>query len=504
MAVQSASRVPAARCFPKNAAPLRPEREFVLYWMIAARRTRSNFALERAVEYARELGKPLFVLEALRCDYRWANARLHRFALDGMAANRAAFAARDVAYLPYVEPERGAGRGLLAALAARAAVVVTDEYPCFFLPAMVAAAAKQLDVRLEAVDSNGLLPLAATSNAFPTAYAFRRFLQKNLRPHLSEFPKVEPLSRVELAPFGGLPTKLRERWPAASDALLNGDAGALARLPIDHAVAPVELRGGADAAARALKNFLDKRLVDYAEKRNDVEASAASGLSPWLHWGHLSTHDVFRALAAREEFDVAQLSTAAHGKREGWWNLPAHVESFLDELVTWRELGHVFCTHVRDYDRYATLPEWARKSLAAHAKDRREHVYSLDELERGATHDPLWNAAQGELSTTGRMHNYLRMLWGKKILEWSPSPEEAFERTIELNNRWALDGRDPNSYSGIAWCLGRFDRPWAPERPIFGCIRYMSSDNTRRKLRVERYVEEFGPRRARAVQRRLI
>jgi deoxyribodipyrimidine photo-lyase len=504
MSVEPASRIPSARRHPANDRPVRPEREFVLYWMIAARRSRSNFALERAVELARELGKPLLVLEALRCDYRWASARLHRFALDGMAANRAAFASRGVGYLPYVEPERGAGRGLLAALGARAAVVVSDEYPCFFLPAMVAAAAKELDVRLETVDSNGLLPLAATTAAFPTAYAFRRFLQKNLAPHLRELPKVDPLSRVELAPLGRLPRAVTERWPAASDGLLAGDVGEFAKLPIDHAVAPVDFAGGSEAAARALKTFLDKRLVDYAEKRNDVEASAASGLSPWLHWGHLSTHEVFRAIAAREEFDVEQLSTAAHGKREGWWNLPAHVESFLDELVTWRELGHVFCRHVRDYDRFETLPEWARKSLAKHADDRREHSYSLDELERGETHDPLWNAAQGELVRTGRMHNYLRMLWGKKVLEWSPSPEEAFERLIELNNRWAVDGRDPNSYSGIAWCFGRFDRPWAPERPIFGCIRYMSSDNTRRKLRVERYVEEFGPRRARAVQGRLI
>ncbi|MCC6405520.1 MAG: deoxyribodipyrimidine photolyase [Planctomycetes bacterium] len=504
MPLLPASRIPPARRLPKNDRPIRADRDYVLYWMIAARRAGSNFGLERAVELAAELGKPLVVLEALRSDYRWANARLHRFALDGMRANRAALAGRGVTYHAYVEPERGAGRGLLAALGRRAAAVITDEYPCFFLPRMVAKAASELDVRVEAIDSNGLLPLATTTQAFPTAYAFRRHLQKTLAPHLGELPKADPLARTELAPLAGLPRELVARWPDASDALLAGEGPEFAALPIDHSVAPVAFEGGSRAAQRALAEFLDRRLLDYGERRNDVEQGAASGLSPWLHWGHLSVHEIFRALAAREEFVVTQLAPKANGKREGWWNLPAHVEAFLDELVTWRELGHVFCTHVAEYDRFATLPEWARRSLATHAADPRAYTYSRDELERGATHDRLWNAAQGELLATGRMHNYLRMLWGKKVLEWSPSPEEAFERVIELNNRWALDGRAPNSYSGIAWCFGRFDRPWAPERPIFGCIRYMSSDNTRRKLRVDAYIEKFEPRRERAVQGRLI
>ncbi|MCK6446616.1 MAG: deoxyribodipyrimidine photolyase [Planctomycetes bacterium] len=504
MSVQPTSRVPAARRLPKNDAPLRPERDFVLYWMVAARRARSNFGLERAVELARELEKPLVVLEALRCDYQWASARHHAFVLQGMRANRDAFAKHSVAYLPFVERERGEGKGLLLALAKRAAAVVTDDYPCFFLPRMVARAAERLDVALEAVDSNGLLPLAATNATFPTAYAFRRHLQKTLAPHLAALPKADPLARVALKPLTKLPSEITKRWTPANDALLAGEPRELAKLPIDHTVGVVDLEGGTPVAERALKAFLERRLVDYAEKRNDVAASAASGLSPWLHWGHLGAHDVYRAIATRQEFTPEQVAKSASGKKEGWWNLPAHVEAFLDELVTWRELGHVFCRHEPRYDDYATLPEWARRSLAEHARDRREHVYSRDELERGETHDRLWNAAQGELLATGRMHNYLRMLWGKKVLEWSPSPEEAFERLVHLNNRWALDGRDPNSYSGIAWCFGRFDRPWAPVRPIFGCIRYMSSENTRRKLRVEEYVEKFEPRRVRAVQGRLL
>jgi deoxyribodipyrimidine photo-lyase len=167
-------------------------------------------------------------------------------------------------------------------------------------------------------------------------------------------------------------------------------------------------------------------------------------------------------------------------------------EAFLDQLVTWRELGFNFCSRRDDYDRFDSLPDWARRSLAEHAADPREHVYSVDELAAARTHDPLWNAAQRQLVREGRIHNYLRMLWGKKILQWARSPEDALEAMIELNNRYALDGRDPNSYSGISWVLGRFDRPWAPERPIFGKIRYMSSENTARKLKVKEYIRRYG------------
>jgi deoxyribodipyrimidine photo-lyase len=180
------------------------------------------------------------------------------------------------------------------------------------------------------------------------------------------------------------------------------------------------------------------------------------------------------------------------GKRSGWWGLSADAEAFLDELVTWRELGLNFCAQRADYDRYESLPAWARATLERHARDRRPHVYALEQLERAQTHDELWNAAQNQLRVEGRIHNYLRMLWGKKILHWSASPREALAILIELNNKHALDGRDPNSYSGIFWTLGRFDRPWGPEREVFGTVRYMSSESTRRKLRVEDYVARWS------------
>jgi deoxyribodipyrimidine photo-lyase len=229
----------------------------------------------------------------------------------------------------------------------------------------------------------------------------------------------------------------------------------------------------------------------YAEQRSDPDKDAASGLSPYLHFGHLSVHAVFEALAQAEGWSPALLAARANGKKSGWWGLGASAEAFLDEVVTWRELGFNFSALRGDCERYESLPEWARKTLEKHAADPRAYAYTLDDLEHGRTHDPLWNAAANQLRSEGRIHNYLRMLWGKKILEWSASPRRALEVMIELNNKLALDGRDPNSSSGIFWVLGRYDRPWGPERPIFGTVRYMSSANTAKKLDVEGYVRRY-------------
>jgi deoxyribodipyrimidine photo-lyase len=242
-----------------------------------------------------------------------------------------------------------------------------------------------------------------------------------------------------------------------------------------------------------LRRFLDTRLHRYAAERNQPEAEATSGLSPYLHFGHVSAHRVFAELMEREEWSEERLSPKATGSRTGWWGVGEGAEAFLDQLVTWRELGFNMCVSRDDHDRYGSLPAWARSTLEEHEGDPRPHLYSREQLEAGATHDPLWNAAQMELVRHGRIHNYLRMLWGKKILEWSRSPREALRVMIGLNDRYALDGRDPNSYSGILWCLGRYDRAWGPERPIFGKIRYMSSENTARKVRVREYVREHAP-----------
>ncbi|TAH37389.1 MAG: deoxyribodipyrimidine photolyase [Planctomycetota bacterium] len=486
-------RVPQLRIRVLHDAPVRAGGDFVLYWMIASRRPGWNFALQRAVEWAAELRKPLVVLEPLRCGYRWASDRLHAFVLQGMAEHAAWFRGRPSLYHPYVEDMHGAGKGLLSALGRRACAVVTDEFPCFFLPRMLRAAASQVPVRLEAVDGNGLLPLRAVDTQFPSAYAFRRALQRHLPAHLAQAPQPDPLSDARLPRLKALPPSVTRRWPRASAALLATQVGALRALPIDHAVAPVAgTRGGFQAAGAALQRFLAVKLERYGDGRNDPDEDLGSGLSPYLHFGHLSAHQVLAALAQREAWTPQRLGRQAGGRREGWWGMRAGAEAFLDQLVTWRELGFQFCDKRADYDEFESLPAWAQATLGAHRKDPRAHVYTRVQFERAQTHDALWNAAQRQLLGEGRIHNYLRMLWGKKVLEWTRRPEDALEILIGLNNKHALDGRDPNSYTGIFWCLGRFDRPWAPERPVFGTIRYMSSENTRRKLDVAKYLHRYG------------
>ncbi|TWT34200.1 deoxyribodipyrimidine photolyase [Blastopirellula retiformator] len=488
--------------FPKlrltncNDAPINDNGDFVLYWMIANRRTRFNFSLQRAVDWAADLRKPLVILEALRIDYPWASRRLHRFALQGMGDNAEAIKPTPALYYPYVEPNKDADHGLLAALAKQSCVIVTDDFPCFFLARMVRAVSRMVDVKLESIDSNGLLPMRAGDKTFTVAHSFRRFLHHNLRDYLPEFPDEDPLAAAKIPKAqANLIAEIQKKYPPASKELLSANSSALDDLPIDQSVRDSVLVGGAAAAERTLATFLESKLARYGDKRNSPEADVASGLSPYLHFGHISTHDIFSRLTAQENWDVSKLSGKATGSREGWWNMSPSAESFLDELITWREIGYNMCSRESNYDRYESLPDWAQKTLADHANDKRPHLYNLEQLAKGKTYDELWNAAQTQLVVEGRMHNYLRMLWAKKILEWSPTPREALDVLIKLNNKYTVDGRNPNSYSGIFWCLGRYDRAWGPERKIFGKIRYMSSENTAKKIPVRRYIENYAPNR---------
>ncbi|MCA9707659.1 MAG: deoxyribodipyrimidine photolyase [Myxococcales bacterium] len=472
--------------------PPSPRGDYVLYWMIAARRTRHSFGLQRARGWAAALGKPLLVFEPLRAGYRWAADRHHVFVLEGMRDQAARLRRAGVRYLPYVEPEPGAGRGLLAALAERAAVVVTDDFPAFFLPRMVAAAGERLGCRLEAIDGNGLLPLRAVDRVFTRAHSLRAHLQRALPEHLEHVPEPDPLHGYDLG-AARVARAVLERWPMATASQLAAPEALAAALPLDHGPGPVAmLPGGEAAGARRLERFLDQELPRYGTDRNHPDDDGGSGLSPYLHFGHVGVHQVLHELARREDWTPADLGPPQGGAREGWWGVGASADAFLDELVTWRELGLNFCAHRGDYDRFESLPDWARKTMAEHAGDPRPHVYDLDALQQARTRDPLWNAAQRQLLREGRIHNYLRMLWGKKIYEWSASPEQAWAHMVELNNRWCLDGRDPNSYSGIAWVMGRYDRAWGPERPIFGKLRFMTSQSTQRKLRVREYLARYG------------
>jgi deoxyribodipyrimidine photo-lyase len=487
------SEVPELRVRAANGAEVGDSGEFVLYWMTANRRTRWNYSLQRAIEWATALRKPLVVLEALRCGYEWANDRFHAFVIQGMADNAQRLAKSNATYYPYLEWKPGEGRGLIAALSAKASVVVGDDYPCFFLPHMLASAAKQIHVRFELVDSNGLLPMRAAEKTFARAFDFRRFLQKELREHLVAMPHEDPFDGAKLPKPVELPAAILKKWPVADVASIAKSLQQLANFPIDHEVAPAPFDGGPVAAEKRLADFLKRQFTDYAESRNHPDEDATSRLSPYLHFGHISSHEVFFDIMQREKWSLAKLSDKATGSSSGWWGVGQSAEGYLDQLVTWRELGFNMCSRRDDFDRYESLPDWAQKTLKEHTKDRRQFTYTLDEFTRAETHDPLWNAAQRQLVREGRIHNYLRMLWGKKILEWTAKPQDALAVMIELNNRYALDGRDPNSYSGIFWILGRYDRAWGPERPIFGKIRYMSSDNTARKLNVKPYLEAHGP-----------
>ncbi|MCB0222015.1 MAG: deoxyribodipyrimidine photolyase [Chrysiogenetes bacterium] len=475
--------------------PANPRGQFVLYWMSTARRLEWNFALDHAIARAGELELPLVIVEALPLEYRWANARRHRFLLDGMADNLEYARARRAPYYPFVERKPGQCDALLGLLAARAALIVSDEYP-IDAPALIdAETAATLKAPTEWADSNGLIPLRAAPKAFSRAYSFRTWIHRVLHEHLLEAPTPHPLEGADRDPIRSLPAALLaeicRQWPAANAQELSREFALETRLPIAQRPAPTDEAGGFSSAHAALGRFLKSGLPHYERDRNHPDAHGASGLSPWLHFGHLSTHDIVHYLLDLEDWDPSRLGTHAPGQK-GFWGLGAPAADFVDELITWREIGFNFCHHRADYDQFESLPDWARRTLNEHARDTRHEHYRFDELEQARTGDPIWNAAQAQLLEDGRMHNYLRMLWGKKILEWSASPKDALATMIELNNRYALDGCDPNSYSGIFWVLGRYDRAWGPERQIFGKIRYMSSQNARRKLRMKQYLERYS------------
>ncbi len=468
-----------------NTAAISGKGAYVLYWMQIYRRLDHNHALDYALKQAKALGKALVVYEGLKLGYPWASQRFHSFILQGMRDNAARATELGINYWPFVETPADPGRGLLRRLAEKACLVVTDDFPCFIIPEQTAALAEKTSIAVVAVDGNSVIPLAHLGAPVSAAAHLRPRIHKAFAaawPHRAaakpDFPDVVH-KRVD-PPFA--------LWTAPDlDAFV-------ASLPLDASVPPVPGRdGGSHAAKAALRLFVEKRLPGYAAERSPPSAPEeghVSRLSPYLHFGHISIEEVAaEVLATTGEWSLDDLNLAAQGKREGFYTDDADVNSFLDEALTWRDVG--FNWHWgRRGDTVSlekALPNWALATLNKHAGDRRTHLYSLEEWENGQTHDPLWNAAHRELVATGTMHNYLRMLWGKKVIEWSATPEEAYRTLVQLNNKYALDGRNPNSWTGILWCFGLFDRPWPGERPVLGTIRYMSSENTARKFSLEGY-----------------
>lgn len=479
------------RKFTRNEKSINPEGEYVLYWMQINRRLQYNYALEYAVALANKYEKPLLIYEGLNVDYPWACDRFHTFIMQGMKENQRIVKEEGINFFSFVETSPDEGKGLLYALATQATAVVSDEYPVFIIKAHNEKVSKKLNIPYITVDSNGIIPLGLTEKDPYSAYLFRKTMQAHFVEGFTHPPKENPLANLVNKDEVKLPNSFTEKYAPAGQRLSN-ILKTVSGLPINHEIGPAELKGTRKAALKKLENFISNALHEYGDKRNHPDEKKVSGLSPWLHFGKISEYEIVKAVLDHqpEDWDLDDI-TPNNGKNSGFFNGDANIESFLDEVITWREVGFHFAHHRSDYDRFESLPNWALDTMREHESDEREHIYDLEEFAQSETHDEIWNAAQSELRQKGVMHNYLRMLWGKKIIEWAPDYRTALDYMIELNNRYALDGRDPNSYSGIFWCFGRFDRAWQ-ERPIFGKLRYMSSDSTRKKVKLTQYLHEFG------------
>ncbi|MFU8812027.1 MAG: hypothetical protein ACNA78_03610 [Balneolaceae bacterium] len=479
------------RVFERNQNEPNTDGEYVLYWMQINRRFHYNFALEYAIAWANKLGKPLVILEAFSCNYPWATARTHTFMMQGMKEHLEYAEEQNLNYVSFVEQKPGQYDALLRKLASRAALLVSDEYPVFIMRKRNARYPKEFDIPYVTVDSNGLIPLGLTDKDPYSAYFFRKIMQRNFVEAFTNPPKQNPLNGLENRNDVTLPATLFDGAPDGRKAL-NSIADVVAGLNIDHAVKPIDWYGSRSAALGMLGQFIKNGLLEYDEKRNDPDEKKTSQLSAWLHFGKISEYEVVKAVLEHQP-DGWDLDTITFNKGStgGFFNGNPNIGSFLDEVITWREVGFHFAHHRDDYDQFDSLPDWALETMKKHRNDPREWIYSYDELANSQTHDDIWNAAQTQLREEGIIHNYLRMLWGKKVIEWTPDPETALQYLIDLNNTYAIDGRDPNSYSGIFWCFGRFDRAWQ-ERPIFGKLRYMTSDSTRKKVKLKQYLDRYG------------
>jgi deoxyribodipyrimidine photo-lyase len=433
---------------------------YVLYWMQMYKRVDNNHALIWAIRQANELNLPLVIYEGLKYYYPWASDRIHTFILEGVEEKRAEFEKLGIRYIFYLQKEGSSPKQTVSNLARDAAMIVTDDYPCFIIPEHNRRVAERAETPVYAVDSNGIIPMSKFEKEEYAAYTIRPKINRLLEQYL------KPIEREKIEiPSLGLKVDCPETVVRSENI-----ADLVAKCDIDHSVGRSEIyRGGTEAARARLGKFVGEILPDYERTRNKPEIDGSSRLSPYLHFGFLSS--VEAALAVK----------AAHAPDES-------KEAFLEELIVRRELSFNMTRHNANYDSLAALPPWVHKTMREHADDERPVKYSLEQLEAGETHDELWNSAQREMVATGEMHNYVRMLWGKNVIAWSDSYEIAFETLVHLNNKYCLDGRDPNSYAGILWCFGRHDRPWM-ERPVFGTMRYMTSGSTGKKFDSKKYIE---------------
>jgi deoxyribodipyrimidine photo-lyase len=439
------------------------EENCVVYWMQRAQRARDNPALDTAIQVANELKKPVVVFFAPVPFYPRANLRHYRFLVQGIPDLAEELAARGVGLVLRAYPDHSL---LKFCQEVRPAIVIGDENPMREPGRWRDKVASQLRLPLWTVDADVIVP----SKLLLKEQFAARTIRPRLHALLPQFLVPQTSSRAHVRWVS--PLRLRSLSPHED---------LIAQWKLYDSVRPAPAwHGGSKQASRVLQEFVDRRLADYPEARNHPEEHGTSQLSPYLHFGHIGPLTIARAV---------QLSSAPVRAKE----------AFLEQVIVRRELAINFVRFNPDYDSMECLEPWARRSWSEHACDRRAVVYSEEQLEQGLTHDPLWNAAQKQMVLSGWMHNYLRMYWAKKILEWSPSVGAAYHWAVQLNDRYELDGRDPNGYAGIAWAIvGKHDRAWS-RRPVYGKIRYMSLASTGRKFNSKRYIEQIAQLEARHV-----
>jgi len=446
-----------------NAAPERPDRAYILYWSQMNRRVDCNHALLYAVELANRHNLPVLVYEALTCTYEYANDRLHTFILEGVPETAKRLKKGGIGYVFYLRRTKKHRNDTFYEAAKNAAAVVTDDYPTFIARGHNASVPAKLDTAYYAVDASCIVPMSEITHRQYGAYTIRPRIHRLLPKYLTAPDALHVRNRFT----GTVPDFHTEVTAANIEELV-------ASCQIDHSVAPSrEFRGGGIAAEKYLETFLHDKLRRYANGRNEPSENATSHMSPYLHFGQISALEI--ALRVSEYAKEHKLIAT----------------EYLEELIVRRELAFNYSRFVEDPGDLKNLPEWCQLNMRKHAKDKRDPQYTPQQLERAETYDELWNATQKEMLSRGKIHGYYRMYWGKKIIEWSRTYEEAAKTMIDIHGRYALDGRDPNTYTNIFWCFGLHDRPW-PERPIFGTMRYMSLEGMKRKTDVQAYIDEIN------------
>lgn len=424
----------------------------VIYWMSRDQRVADNWALIYAKLKANELDVPLMVVFTLANSFPAANLRHYDFMLKGLAEVEKRLADEKISFnLLCGEP---AEKLVVFSERVKASIIVSDFDPISVKRNWKMQLNQRIIIPHHEVDAHNVIPSWYLSPKLEFgAYTLRPKVKKHLSPFLTDFTDVSLHKKLE-------PASHLTNWHEA-----------LAWLNPSSEVKPVKkIVAGEQAAWNTLNNFIDSKLTGYSTRRNDPTLDGQSNLSPYLHFGQIS--------AQRVAIEVLKAPAPETDK-----------QAFLEELIVRRDLSDNYCYYNPAYSNFAGFPDWAKESHRIHRFDVREYLYTLNEFEVAHTHDPLWNAAQLQLVNTGKMHGYMRMYWAKKILEWTTCPEEAMRFAIYLNDKYSLDGRDPNGYSGIAWSIGGVhDRPW-PEKPIFGKIRYMSLDGCKRKFDVDRYIK---------------